>query len=378
MTFPDPGVIEALKGVIEKNPSGITISGIADKARLNRNRIAKYLNFLLLSGQLEMKKVGSARIYSISRRVPVSALINYSSDLALMLDREMQVQGINEKMSATLQYDKRKVIGTFIHDSEDLFLQDIDKILRHSELDAGIGLADLVTSINGERRHFLTRLIPVMYENGTPGIAIILHDTTEKQEYAETIAQFSRNHAFLHKKAGEFGELPAGADTWKTIASGIRELYPDSVFLLNSYNPQTFTFTIRYCCGRNERDLLSHLLGRDIVGLVVEAPEGYDRRRSFADIAQGKLVKIPGNLSVAAFGKIPKDAIDKFDKIVNIRELYTVGLAVQGVPYGNIIFFMRNDESMKHIDVLEIYARLAALTVKGRLAEIPDTTIRAL
>lgn len=368
MAFPDNGVIESLKKVITKNQGGLTISGIAEKTRLNRNRTAKYLDYLLLSGQIEMKKVGSAKIYSASDRVPVSALMNYSSDLAVMLDREMRVQGINEKMSVALQCDKRRVIGTYIHDSEDLFLQDIDKVLRHSDPDGSIGVADLVTSINGEKRHFMTRLIPVMYENGSPGTAIILHDTTEKQEYAETIAQFSRNHAFLHKKAGEFGDLPTGADTWKAIASGIRELYPDSVFLLNSYNPQTFTFTIRYCCGRNERDLISHLIGRDIVGLAVEAPEGYDRRRSYADIAQGKLVKIPGNLSVAAFGKIPKDAIDKFDKIVNVRELYTVGLAVQDVPYGNIVFFVRNDESMKYIDVLEIFARLAALTIRGRLS----------
>jgi len=366
MAFPDNGVIESLKKVIVKNQGGLTISGIAEKTRLNRNRTAKYLDYLLISGQIEMKKVGSAKIYSASDRVPMSALMNYSSDLVLMLDREMRVQEVNEKMSAVLQHDKRKVIGTFIHDSEDLFLQNLNKILRHSNLDAGISVTDLVTSLNGEKRHFLTRLIPVMYENGSPGTAIILHDATEKHEYAETITQFSRNHAFLHKKAGEFGELPAGADTWRAIASGIRELYPDSVFLLNSFNPQMFTFTIRYCCGRNERNLLSHLMGRDIVGLVVEAPEGYDRRRSFADIAQGKLVKIPGNLSVAAFGKIPNDVVDRFDRIINIRELYTVGLAVQGVPYGNIIFFLRNNESMKHIDVLEIYARLAALTIKGR------------
>jgi len=365
MTFPDHGIIETLKGVIARNPGGITISGIAKKTHLNRNLIAKYLDYLLLSGQMEMKQFGSAKIYTLSKRVPLSTLMEYSSDLVLMLDRDLRVQRINEKMIAEFMHDTRKIIGKCIHDSDEVFLQDLSKNLRRHNLNAGISATEFVTYRNGEKRHFLARLIPVIYEDGSPGTALILHDNTEKQEHAEAIAQYSQNRAFLHKKAGEFGDLPAGSDIWAAIGTGIKELYPGTVFLVNSYDPQTFIFTIRCFHGRKERDYLSQLIGRDIVGLVVDAPEGYDRRRSYGDIAQGKLVKIPGNLHVAAFGKIPKDAVDTFNKTFNIGDLYTVGLAVRGVPLGNIILFTRKGDTIKHIDVLEIYARLAALALSS-------------
>ena len=86
--------IEILRG----HPRGLTIEEISHLLPLNRNATSKYLNRLLISGQVEMKTFGPAKVFFISKRVPISELFNLSSDLIMVLDHEMFVRHVNDRL----------------------------------------------------------------------------------------------------------------------------------------------------------------------------------------------------------------------------------------------------------------------------------------
>lgn len=370
MQFPDPKKIDAFKRLLLKYPEGAAISEIASRLKMNRNLIAKYLDHLTLTGQLEMKSIGSAKVFSLSHKVPVSSLINYASDMVILLDREQSILRLNDPILSVLSEKPEMLIGTKFRDCDDPFISSLARSVKIANPGESAGkVFEVSLDLMGILHHFTVKQIPVTFGEGYPGTAFILRDITENREDAEAIRQNNSDWAILHKKTCELSDLPSDADIWEVIAAGIKELYPGSVVCVNSFDLQTVSVTIRCFLGNDERNFLSTLIGRDPVGLVLGPTEEYYRRLFVNDLAGGRAVKIPGNLYIATFGKIPKNIAEKFEKVFNIGDLYTIGLNVRGVLLGNLVIFLRNGTSLDRIDLLEIYARQAALALKCRALE---------
>jgi transcriptional regulator with PAS, ATPase and Fis domain len=54
---------------------------------MNRNSIAECLWTLLISGQAKAKIDRTSKVNTFSRRVPVSAMMDFSSDMTIMVDK---------------------------------------------------------------------------------------------------------------------------------------------------------------------------------------------------------------------------------------------------------------------------------------------------
>ena len=64
--------------------------------------MARYLDMLLISGQVEMQVIGAAKVYFLSHRVPISAMLEFSSDYVIVLDTEQRIIQVNEKVLSLL------------------------------------------------------------------------------------------------------------------------------------------------------------------------------------------------------------------------------------------------------------------------------------
>ena len=76
-----------IKDLLKKNPQGLSITEIVGLIDVNRNTAGRYLENLLVSGQVEMRRFGMAKIYMLSQRVPLSAVLSISSELVMQLDQ---------------------------------------------------------------------------------------------------------------------------------------------------------------------------------------------------------------------------------------------------------------------------------------------------
>lgn len=160
-------------------PNGLTIEEIARAAHLSRTTATKYLNSLFVSGQLNMRKSGPAKVYSLSARLPADQVLSKSSGPVLILDDAYTVQEASEsflhifgiRMGDLAGQDVAKtVIGPgFIGRIRDPVKQAL----------AGTGsVVDAWIPIGKEWRAFRIRIVPLVFGWGAKGVAVRLEDQT--------------------------------------------------------------------------------------------------------------------------------------------------------------------------------------------------------
>ena len=106
--------LEKLKSLLRFHRNGLTITDIAEKLRLNRNSTAKYLEILLISGEVNLNNFGPAKVYTFSQKMPVSAMLKFSADFILLIDNEMHVLDANENALNILGTTRENLIGNLI------------------------------------------------------------------------------------------------------------------------------------------------------------------------------------------------------------------------------------------------------------------------
>jgi len=74
----------------------MNIREISDALRINRNSVAKYLDVLTTREEVDFKVFGKSKVYYLSQRVPVTKLIGFSSNLMVILNRDLEIVQIND------------------------------------------------------------------------------------------------------------------------------------------------------------------------------------------------------------------------------------------------------------------------------------------
>ena len=101
----------AIKDLLKKNSNGMSVTDISKALKKNKNTIGRYLDILLISGQVDMRAYGMAKVYTISQRIPLSAMLSYSKDLIMVLDNESRITDINNNFLELLQLSREETLG---------------------------------------------------------------------------------------------------------------------------------------------------------------------------------------------------------------------------------------------------------------------------
>ena len=102
---------ERIKDVLRKNPKGLTIEEVSKKLSLNRATAAKYLNSLVMAGQADMRTLGPAKFFYLTQRLPLNNLLSLTSDLILVLDKDLFIQDVNEPFLEYFQVSREELKG---------------------------------------------------------------------------------------------------------------------------------------------------------------------------------------------------------------------------------------------------------------------------
>ena len=70
-----PQELALIKNVLRENPEGMSVTDIAKALNKNKNTTGRYLDILLISGHVDMRTYGMAKVFTLSQRVPLSACI---------------------------------------------------------------------------------------------------------------------------------------------------------------------------------------------------------------------------------------------------------------------------------------------------------------
>ncbi|MBP2133248.1 PAS domain S-box-containing protein [Methanomicrobium sp. W14] len=166
--------------LLKEEPRGLSITDISRLLNMNRNSVSKYLNMLLISGHVDMRSIGVAKVYFLSHRVPISAMLDFSSDAILVLNADQRIVQVNDNFLLFTGYDRDDIMGVRLPDSSlpvvsnAVVLRSITELLRGSADAKEIEWED-----DQGKYFFMVKLIPTVFDDGSPGITIILEDITE-------------------------------------------------------------------------------------------------------------------------------------------------------------------------------------------------------
>lgn len=169
-----------IKGLLKKSPEGMSVTEIAKALNKNKNTVGRYLDILLISGHVMVRNYGMAKVFTLSQRVPLSAMLSYSNDLIMVLDKDMRVVEINDQFLTFLGCSRTDVLG-----KNSAFLSspsvDLDEIRKSIELKRN--KATFQITIPSDDSHNLTfrgKNVATVFDDGSQGATIILEDITEQ------------------------------------------------------------------------------------------------------------------------------------------------------------------------------------------------------
>jgi PAS domain-containing protein len=176
--------ISRVTNLLKLRPRGMSIAAIVKELHLNRNSVAKYLDLLTASGAVELTRVGPAKLYFTAPRVPVSGMINLSSDYFIMLDTNLRVLYVNNHVLEFEERTRPEVLQKKLDDlSFTLVADDAIAAYLHSTERDEMFQREVEVRKGEETFHFRVKIISTVYENGSQGLTILATDiTTEKEQ----------------------------------------------------------------------------------------------------------------------------------------------------------------------------------------------------
>ncbi|HWQ66868.1 MAG TPA: PAS domain S-box protein [Methanospirillum sp.] len=209
-----------IKELIRLQPQGMSITDIAQVLGKNKHSVGRYLDILHAAGHVDLRTFGMAKVYTLSSRVPLSALLSYATDLVLVLDQGNRVLQINDPFLALISLERNAVV---MQELQYLRVPDpgvhdlITTLTSRVESSTGKEESDEITLDTKPPRIYHLKIVPTVFDDGTGGTTIILEDVT-----AERVAL---------KKARESEEFFRSVS--EHISDGILVIENDKIIFMN-------------------------------------------------------------------------------------------------------------------------------------------------
>jgi PAS domain S-box-containing protein len=176
---------DRIRDLMQTRPEGISITDIARSLGINRNSVTKYLDILQMQGFVDAKKRGTSKVYFLTRRLPVYPVKRICTHPLIIIDMDLVVSYANQSfldLTSLLREDclNQRIdhLGISVPEAPDT-----SAFLR-AALMKGEQRRDIMF---GQKKGLFRKsatLLPVVFENGKPGLAIIAE--TQDQNAAVT------------------------------------------------------------------------------------------------------------------------------------------------------------------------------------------------
>ena len=200
-----PKIAAQIKSALQQNPQGLSITGIVRIVKISRSTAGRYLDTLLASGQVEMRRYGMAKIYSLAHRIPLSAVLSISSEFIMQLDNHLRILYVNEPFVKFLGTTRKDLMGKNIQFSPlepvldelfESFLKQVKNGIDGVEWNGELFLRQ-------QKIIMACRVTPTAFENGRKGVSIIFEDITDRKRILEALNESEEIYSRIIETANE-------------------------------------------------------------------------------------------------------------------------------------------------------------------------------
>ncbi|NYT04885.1 MAG: PAS domain S-box protein [Methanomicrobiales archaeon] len=190
--------IARIKEALALNPKGLSITELSDLLGLHRNATAHYLEILQLRGDADAKKSGTAKNFFPVHRMPVSALLHFCLFPAVVLDNRLDVAMVNDPALELLGCTLDVLYGEpATRVPIPLFTAPALAGRYHETLHGKPGTATVRTLLKGRMRSLNVHLLPVVFDTGREGCALVIMDETERQNADAEVHRWQKRYEAL-------------------------------------------------------------------------------------------------------------------------------------------------------------------------------------
>lgn len=216
-------IFKKIKTLLRTHKKGLTITDIAQKLFINRNSVAKYLEILLMSGDVNLNTYGPAKVYTLSHRMPVSAMMKFSADVIILIDDDLHVLDVNENAAKVLGIMRDDLIGNRIDLLDSPFLDRLSiRDLMNGITKDGEMQREFSIVIDGADHYYRVRMVPTVFDQLMNGVTIIGEDITKQVRFEESLLISEARYRGIVEDQNEFicRFIPDGTLTFFNEAYG--------------------------------------------------------------------------------------------------------------------------------------------------------------
>jgi PAS domain S-box-containing protein len=200
-----------IREALREQPLGMNIKEIAAAIGMSRNSVAKYLDVLTATGQLEVRQIGNAKLYYLSRRVPVKDLLQLTHEMIVMLDGYLRVVQASDSFIAFIGCSREQVLNSRLSRLPVPVLSEKEESELSALLSGGPAWKKEIRLVkNGSPVYLSGRFVPAVFEGGNTGITVMFENITaqrqaevalmENERFLFNILQLSPTPKFLIDK----------------------------------------------------------------------------------------------------------------------------------------------------------------------------------
>jgi PAS domain S-box-containing protein len=180
--------LDRIKELLREHPKGMKVTQIAAAIGMNRNSVAKYLDILLITHQVEMLPHGMSKIYRLSRRTGIPTVLDASLDLIVMLDTSLRVVQVNDNYLAFAGVTREAVAGIPLSSPVLPGVNLPAVIARVPEALRGETVrTEIRETREGCEYFFSVRIAPSVLADGRSGVILVFEDITDKKKNEEVL-----------------------------------------------------------------------------------------------------------------------------------------------------------------------------------------------
>lgn len=183
----DRAIARKIRTLLKAHPKGLIITEISQRLGINRNSAAKYLEILLFTGQVEVRQIGMAKIYTVSQRVSLSGLLRFAREQIVVVDDEGRIIQANDRLLDFWQVPRESLLGERFDRVEIAPLGGL--VLPAMNGSGEAERLDISFDHLGRTVHCRVSLIPTVFEDGGNGCTVIIEDVTAEREFEQRIAE---------------------------------------------------------------------------------------------------------------------------------------------------------------------------------------------
>jgi len=355
--------------ILKFHPRGVTITDLSRKTGVTRDLVSRQLDILEVSGKVEHRSIGNAKVYYTAQRIPLSAFLCFTKNLILVLDNDQRIIQVNDQCIKTLHRPKEEIVGKTLKEATIPVVStpealSVIKSLEHEQI-----ITDLRYQHDGLDLFFQMQVIPTTFDDGEKGCTLVLEDITERKKYV-------RNMEFLARTAMELVDLPLEANIYQYIADRIIEIVPKAYVYVQSYDEVYKQFSIRAIGDPEFHEGLIALLGRDPLGMVLptttvfEAPfevslDSFFWMREF--VVRSESGGETASFYDICFRQIPEEICSAILERFDIDRFYCTGLIWENHLFGLVGIFLPRSEVFDGHQTIESFIRQASIALAQRM-----------